>query len=79
MTSIVARTEWPTPSELETNEARLASQLRNDIKRYEARFGLDSCHLQDALASGEIMETADVCRWLVALETLQALESGAPE
>lgn len=65
--------EWPSASELAANERRLVARLASSLRCYEARFGLGSDRLEQALAGGELSETADVTAWLMDLNTYRKL------
>lgn len=59
----------------ESDNARVVSELRRSVKRYEDRYNLPSDLLQAALTAGEISETLDVCDWLIQYSMLLRAEA----
>jgi hypothetical protein len=53
-------------------EERAALRLR--IAANEARFGIASSELHQAIDDGRIVETAEVCDWLIDVELLTRIE-----
>lgn len=53
-------------------EERAALRLR--IAANEARFGIASSELHQAIDDGRIVETAEVCDWLIDIELLARIE-----
>jgi len=43
------------------------AQLEEEIRGFEARLGMDSGTMKTRLEAGEIEETLDVCKWLMAI------------
>lgn len=66
----------PETVEKVTTEA-LHAQLRAKVSRYEVQYGIASADLRDALDTGRLSETMDVCGWLIAWEAMDALGRGA--
>ena len=58
---------------LEQNGQRLLQELHRKLREYESRYELSSNRVEAALATGQLRDTAEVCDWVVALRTLQAL------
>jgi hypothetical protein len=67
---------WPEQSQLEENERYLIRELRERITAYESRHGVASENLQTEVRSGRLLETADICDWLIDWELLRSLEDG---
>ncbi|MPZ13336.1 MAG: hypothetical protein GEU73_02735 [Chloroflexi bacterium] len=65
---------WTNRELLEQNRQRLMRELRETLRTYEARYELPSSAVQNALADGSLRDTAEVCEWVIALHTLQAIE-----
>ena len=65
---------WGSAELLEQNRRRRLKELRREIQQYEARYELSSDLLEKELEAGRLRETAEVCNWLIALETYQALD-----
>jgi len=62
-------------------EIRILRAARNDrldvearVKAYEAQFGLPSSEIHDALDRGDLVETLDVCNWIMDYEWLSHLD-----
>ncbi len=70
------RYAWPDATTREANSVDLARRLRREIGGYEREFGVPSASLAEALATGRVAEDERVCNWLIALETIRALQSG---
>ena len=54
-------------------EERAALRLR--IAANEARFGIASSELHQAIDDGRIVETSEVCDWLIDIELLTRIEN----
>jgi hypothetical protein len=65
----------PETIETVTTEA-LRAQLSAKVTLYETRYGIASADLRDALDTGRLSETMDVCGWLIAWEAMDALGRG---
>lgn len=72
----IEHVDWETDALLEQNRTRLLKELRRKIQDYEARFELPSDRLRSELAAGHLRETAEICDWVIAVETYRALEDG---
>jgi hypothetical protein len=59
---------------LADNRAHLLAEVKPVLRAFEARYEINSADLDAALADGRLRETEDICDWVVALETLRALE-----
>ncbi len=68
--------DWNSVDLLEQNRQRLLRELNQKLRQYEARYELSSNRVEAALASGQLRDTAEVCDWVVALRTIQALTHG---
>lgn len=64
---------WDDPVRLQANREALVRQLRSRLWTYEARYELRSADLEEALTSGRLHETAEVCAWVIAYQTYRAL------
>lgn len=51
------------------------SRLRTYVGRMEHRYEMRSENLEPALDEGQMRETAEICRWLQAWESLRDLET----
>lgn len=54
-------------------------ELAAQVAAYEARFGLPSTEIHDAIDDGRLVETLDVCNWIIDYERLVLAESAAGE
>lgn len=70
----VERLTWSNAQLLQQNLDRLLRELRDKMRRYEARYELPSSRVEDEVASGRLRETAEVCDWLILLRTYRLLE-----
>jgi len=61
------------PADLQQSADSLEARLRAQLSVLEARYELPSAELDDALARGDIRETAEVAAWIVAFRTWQGL------
>jgi hypothetical protein len=59
---------------LEADEGALRERLGRKLREYEARYELASERVREEVEGGRLRETAEVCDWLVAIETVQALD-----
>lgn len=59
-----------------TPEAQAAylAELRASVKRYEARYGMASERIHDAIDAGLLVEDLDVCNWIFDYELLRDIE-----
>jgi hypothetical protein len=64
---VAEQVTWPSAEELDQNARRLLADVQARICAYEERFSISSDKLPEALASGELTETADIARWLICL------------
>lgn len=65
---------WTNHELLELNRKRLLKELGRKLSAYEARYELESSRVEQELVSGRLRETAEICDWVLALHTLQALD-----
>lgn len=65
---------WPDAAALKENGRRLRERMEAEVQVYETRYELPSGRLKAALKEGRITETYEICRWLMAIETLRALD-----
>jgi len=65
---------WGNAALLQQNRRRLMGELREKIRRYEARYEIASSRVEVELKSGRLRETAEICDWLIAFRTYLALE-----
>ena len=70
---VADRINWPSATELDQNARNLLADVRARICAYEERFKINSDRLPEALASGELTETADIARWLICLSIYRKL------
>lgn len=49
---------------------RVVAKLRLRVQAYERQFEIRSCDIHRAIDSGELTETAEVCRWIVDYDVL---------
>ena len=52
-------------------------RLRSELESYEVRFGIPSSEVAARLSDGSLEETADVCSWLISIQSLNALGDSA--
>lgn len=74
---MAAQVTWPDQETLAANKQRLLAKLRQRIEAYELRYEMPSHRLQEALDTGRLHETHEVCRWVVAYSAYQALWNGS--
>lgn len=70
------RLAWPDAQQLQVNRTYLKQELAHRIAVYEDRYEMTSCALVDAVGSGRVTETDEVCSWLIDLDALATLENG---
>jgi hypothetical protein len=70
---VAERITWPSVEELNQNSQNLLADVQARICAYEERFKISSDRLPEALASGELTETADIARWLICLSIYRKL------
>jgi hypothetical protein len=70
---VAERITWPSAEELNQNSQNLLADVQARICAYEERFKISSDRLPEALASGELTETADIARWLICLSIYRKL------
>lgn len=63
---------------LAANRLRVLDELRPLLNLFEVRYELSSERLMEALASGALPDTEEVCDWVIAWETYRALRDGGP-
>lgn len=51
-------------------------EVETRVRAYEARFGLPSSEIHAAIDRGDLVETWEVCRWIIAYESLVGAEAG---
>ena len=61
---------------LSENRRRLLRELAPRLRAFEERYEMPSAMLADALASGRVVDTEDVCDWVIDWETYCALTAG---
>lgn len=54
--------------------ALLVAELRRQVANYEARYGRLATEAHAAIDRGELEETVDVCRWLIADDQLKRID-----
>lgn len=79
MTTAVQRWPWPPTEELKASEQQLQRDMESEVASFESRYGMSSSELTARLRAGEIAEDAELCRWLMDLEMLQALSCAGGE
>jgi hypothetical protein len=45
-------------------------ELKDSVARYEERFGIPSNQIHDAIENNTLIETEEVCDWIMAYELL---------
>ena len=45
--------------------------LRSRVLAYEEQFGIPSSEVHEAIEDGRLVETLDVCEWIMDIEILQ--------
>ena len=61
-------------TDAEQGERNLAALIER-IAGYEARFGIPSSEVHQAIDRGELRETLDVCHWLIDYDLLRRAQS----
>ena len=56
-------------------QARLVEELRRAVGEYEARYGIPSARIHEAIDAGEIEEDRDVAHWLFQYSLLCRVEA----
>lgn len=49
-------------------------ELREQVKAYEARFGMSSDRIHEAIDAGELIEDLEVVDWIFTVELLRGVE-----
>ena len=75
---VASKFEWPTPQVAAENESVIRQRAEAEVAKREAQYGFPSSVLASKLASGSVVETADVCSWLIALDALKSVRRGGP-
>lgn len=70
----VQRLTWSNAVLLQQNSDRLLRELRDTMRRFEARYEIASSRVEDEVAAGRLRETAEICEWLIALRTHRLLQ-----
>ena len=70
------RFEWPSEAEIAENGRRARIQLEAEVAAFEREFGIPSERVHAAIDDGTLEETGDVCRWLIAIDSLEHLRGG---
>jgi hypothetical protein len=52
----------------------LVHALRRSVRAYEEQFGIPSSEIHHAIKDGRLVETLDVCEWLMDFEVLSKAE-----
>lgn len=47
------------------------AEMKERVSRYEEKFGLSSNHIHQAIDNGDLVETDEVCDWILTFEALQ--------
>lgn len=68
----------PTQEELEYNRHVVTQQLQRVVRTYETRYELRSESVSEALRTGRLPETFEICDWLVAYEALKRIGPERP-
>ncbi len=50
------------------------AKLRDSVNMYEARYGMPSERIHDAIDAGELIEDRDVGHWIFKYELLRSVE-----
>jgi hypothetical protein len=58
---------------LEEQEMML-TELRESVKAFEQRYGMQSHCVHDAIESGELVEDRDVAHWIFQYDLLRSVE-----
>ena len=72
--AVIQSVEWTNEQLLAQNRSRLMRETQVKLRGYEARYELSSSRVEEELAAGRLRETAEICDWVIALHTYQALE-----
>ncbi len=72
---VIKSSPWDAPELLELNRQRVLADAREQMRCYEAQYGLPSDRLEEALTAGKMTETPEVGRWLFALYTFHSLSN----
>lgn len=59
---------------LERHYRRLA-EIKANIAECEAKYGITSDQIHEAIENGELKETLEVCRWIMDYERLKRIAS----
>lgn len=57
---------WSNPGLLEENRKRIVRAALQKMRRYEARYELLSSSVEEEMNAGRLVETAEICDWLIA-------------
>jgi predicted transcriptional regulator len=57
------------------HQEKMLAELRESVKQYEARYGMSSDRVHDAIEAGELVEDLDVCDWIFQYNLLRRVEA----
>ena len=70
-----SKNSWPSKTVLNRNRNHLERELRRKLIQYEHRYELKSENLESELESGRIKDTAEICDWAIAYDTLKRIRN----
>jgi hypothetical protein len=56
-------------------QARYLRELKENVARCEAKFGIPSEDIHDAIEEGRLVETLEVCDWIMDYNSLQRIHA----
>ncbi len=63
--------QWVAKNDTPEHHAAHTAELRSRVLAYEAQFGISSSDIHHAIEDGRLVETLEVCEWLMDLYALE--------
>lgn len=63
--------EYRNAPDRDARDRRYLEDLRIELRDYEERFGVKSSEIHDRIDDGTLLETVDVCHWIIAVNKLE--------
>jgi len=79
MTAVKTAWPWPSGAEQVANDLQLRHELELEVGTFEAAYEMSSAEMCARVDAGDLEEDAELCRWMMDLEMLQALSCAGDE
>ena len=70
-TSKTLAEQWLAERDTPERHTEYMNELRSRVLAYEAQFGIPSSEVHEAIEDGRLVETLDVCEWIMDFEVLE--------